>query len=90
MTGDISQNGTRFESSHIYAVGDNVLAKISWNEWSKAGELAGRVVRVESMQDPPGPAPVADPENGPSPVSRSVAVEWTNSVTGLGPKAAKS
>ena len=90
MTRDISQNGTRFETSHIYAVGDNVLAKLSWNEWSRAGELAGRVVRIESMQDPPGPAPMADPKNGASAVFTSVAIEWTNGVTGLGPKTAKS
>jgi PilZ domain len=81
MTRDISQNGARFETSHIYAVGDAVLAIISWNEWSKAGELAGRVVRVESMEDPPGPAPVADPKNGTSAIFTTVAVEWTSQIT---------
>ena len=76
MTQDISQHGTRFETSHIYAAGDKVLAKIPWGEWSKAGEIAGRVVRVEPMEDTPGPAPVANPEAGKSAMLTSVAVEW--------------
>jgi PilZ domain len=90
MTRDISQHGVRFETSHIYAVGDSVLAKIPWNEWSKAGEVAGRVIRVESMQDPPGSAPVADPEKGSSTIFTSVAVKWTNGVAGVRPNSAKS
>jgi PilZ domain len=76
MTQDISQHGARFETSHIYAPGDKVLAKIPWGEWSKTGEVAGRVVRVETMEDSPGPAPVANPEEGRSALITSVAVEW--------------
>jgi PilZ domain len=75
MTQDISQHGARFETSHIYAPGDRVLAKIPWGEWS-TGEVAGRVVRVEAMEDSPGPAPVANPEEGKSAMLTSVAVEW--------------
>jgi hypothetical protein len=89
MTRDVSQHGARFETSHIYAVGDKILAKISWNEWSKAGELAGRVVRVESTLNPPGPAPVADPENGASTIFTLVAVAWTNGTAATAPKAPK-
>ena len=76
MTQDISQHGTRFETSHIYAPGDTVLAKIPWGEWSKTGEIAGRVVRVEAMEDTPGPAPVANPDAGKGAMITSVAVEW--------------
>jgi PilZ domain len=76
MTQDVSQHGARFETSHIYAAGDKVLAKIPWGEWSRAGEIAGRVVRVEAMEDTPGPAPVANPEAGKSAMITSVAVEW--------------
>lgn len=76
MTQDISKHGTRFETSHIYAPGDKVLAKIPWGDWSKTGEVAGRVVRVEAMEDSPGLAPVANPEEGKSAMITSVAVEW--------------
>jgi PilZ domain len=76
MTQDVSQHGARFETSHIYVAGDKVLAKIPWGEWSKTGEIAGRVVRVEPMEDTPGPAPVANPEAGKSAMLTSVAVEW--------------
>jgi hypothetical protein len=76
MTQDISRHGTRFETSHIYAPGDKILAKIPWGEWSKTGEVAGRVVRVEAMEDSPGLAPVANPQEGKSAMITSVAVEW--------------
>jgi hypothetical protein len=76
MTQDISQHGTRFETSHIYAPGDKVLAKIPWGEWSKTGEVAGRVVRVETMADVPGPLPAANPVEGKSVLITSVAVKW--------------
>jgi hypothetical protein len=81
MTQDISQHGTRFETSHIYVPGDKVLAKIPWGEWSRTGEVAGRVVRVETMEDTPGPAPVANPEAGKSAMITSVAVEWMRTGT---------
>ncbi len=76
MTQDISQNGTRFETSHLFAPGDKVLAKIPWGEWLKTGEVAGRVVRVETMGDSAGPAPARNPEEGRSAMITSVAVEW--------------
>jgi hypothetical protein len=76
MTQDISQHGTRFETSHIYAPGDKVLAKIPWGEWSKTGEVAGRVVRVETMADVPAPVPAANPAEGKSALITSVAVKW--------------
>lgn len=76
MTQDISRSGARFETSRIYAVGDTVLAKIPCGEWSKTGEIAGRVVRVEAMEDLPGPAPLASPETGASAIFTCVAVKW--------------
>jgi len=79
MTQDISRSGARFESSHIYAPGDLALAKISWGEWVKAGEIGGRVVRVESMKNHPSPAPLADPARGKTAVLTSVAVRWARS-----------
>jgi len=81
MTQDISQSGARFETSHIYAAGDTVLAKIPWGEWSKTGEIAGRVVRVNAMEDGPGPAPLANPELGASAIFTSVAVQWLHGGT---------
>jgi hypothetical protein len=79
MTQDISHHGTRFETSHIYAPGDKVLAKIPWGEWSKTGEVAGCVVRVETVEDSPGPAPAANSEEGQSAMITSVAVKWMRS-----------
>ena len=76
MTQDVSQSGARFETSHIYAAGDTVLAKIPWGQWSATGEIAGRVVRVQAMEDGPGPAPLANPELGASAIFASVAVQW--------------
>jgi hypothetical protein len=77
MTQDISQHGTRFESSRIYSAGDKVLAKIPWGEWSKTGEVAGRVVRVETVEGTPGPAFTANSEPGKGAMITSVSVEWT-------------
>ena len=76
MTQDISQTGMRFETSHIYAAGDTVVAKIPWGKWTATGEIAGRVVRVQAMEDGPGPAPLADPKRGASAIFTSVAVQW--------------
>lgn len=77
MTQNISRSGVRFETSHIYAAGETVLATVPWGEWSRAGEISGRVVRVESMEDAPGPAPLANPETGASAIHTAVAVQWT-------------
>lgn len=49
MTRDFSRSGMRFETSHIYTVGEAVLAKIPWGEWARAGEISGRVVRIEPI-----------------------------------------
>jgi len=78
MTHDLSRNGARFETSHIYAAGETVIAQIPWGDWSKKGEIHGRVVRVENVPDSPGPAPLANPEKGASAIVTSVAVEWLN------------
>jgi hypothetical protein len=81
MTQDISRSGARFESSHIYTPGDRILAKISWGEWMKAGEITGRVARVEPTGMHSGPAPVADPTDGESAILTRVAVKWTRLFT---------
>lgn len=76
MTRDISQSGARFETSHIYASGDEVLATIPSGEWAKAGEMRGRVMRIEIVEDNPGPGPIADPSTGRSAIFTCVAVQW--------------
>ncbi len=76
MTDDISRGGVRFETAHIYAVGDRALVKVPWNEWADAGEISGRVVRVESLADRPGPASFANPAVGAGTMFTSVALEW--------------
>jgi hypothetical protein len=77
MTQDVSQHGVRFETSHIYALGDKVLSMIPWGEWSKTGEVAGRVVRVEPIENAHGPAPIENLEAGKHALIASVAVEWS-------------
>ena len=79
MTRDASSVGASFETSRIYATGDEIFVKIPWGEWSRAGEICGRVVRVECSQDQSGPAPKADPEAGVSAVMTRVSVRWTKS-----------
>ena len=79
MTQNISNHGVRFESARTYKVGEIVRAKIPWGEWAKAGEILGRVARVES----PAEAPTGAPSGAASPAGTnatltSVAVEWTN------------
>ncbi len=76
MTHDFSWSGVRFETSHVYSTGEAVLAKISWGEWAEAGEISGRVVRVEAVDSQPD-----QPANVPSGVSAvfsCVAVQWTD------------
>lgn len=81
MTQDLSRSGVRFETSHIFSVGDLVLAKIPWAEWARAGEISGRVSRVEAMLDDSAPAPLADPESLKSAMYASVSVQWTKPAT---------
>lgn len=76
MTQDISRGGARFTTARIFAPGDSMLAKVPWGEWAQSGEIAGRVVRVESHRDMPGPAPLSDPRSGSSALLTSIAVEW--------------
>jgi PilZ domain len=76
MTYDISRAGARFESAHVYAPGDAVLAKIPWDEWERAGEVRARVVRVEAERVLPGPAPRSNPMAGRSGMLTSVSVRW--------------
>jgi PilZ domain len=76
MTLDISQSGARFETSHTYAAGDEVLAKIPWSNWAKAGEIPGRVVRVEYAADSPAAGALADPDADAGAVRAYVAVKW--------------
>jgi len=90
MTQDLSSTGARFETSHIYAVGDTVLAKIPWGVWAQAGEIPGRIVRVEAMEDVPGPAPLAAPERGASAIFTAVAVQWAERETSTAPAKGKS
>ena len=83
MTQDFSRSGVRFETNQIYAQGDLVYAKIPWAEWSRAGEIEGRVARVESTPDVSVPAPLADPDAGRTAIYTSVAVRWTKPATQL-------
>lgn len=83
MTHDLSLNGARFETSHIYAAGDTVIAQIPWGEWSKKGEIRGRVVRVENIPDSPSPALAANVDKGVPAIITAVAVEWLNA---MGPR----
>jgi hypothetical protein len=76
MTRDISRSGARFETSHMYAAGDEVLAKIPWGNWEKAGELRGRVVRVKSVEDGVGTATASDLGANGGAVLTYVAVKW--------------
>lgn len=76
MTRDISRSGARFETSHIYSSGEEVLAKIPWGEWAKTGEIRGRVMRVEFVEDHPGPDRVSDPNADVSAILTCVAVQW--------------
>jgi PilZ domain len=76
MTRDISRSGARFETSHIYTPGNEVLAKIPWGEWANTGEITGRVVRVEVAEDSPGAAAISNPDADISAIRTCVAVQW--------------
>jgi PilZ domain len=76
MTQDVSHAGARFESAHIYAAGDSVLAKIPWGEWENAGEMTAKIVRVEAAPIVPGYSPRANPATGTSAILNSVCVRW--------------
>jgi len=76
MTQDLSQTGARFETSQVYAAGDPVLVKIPWGEWERAGEWAGRVVRVETRGQTAGPSLMGGLKSCAEPAISQVAVEW--------------
>jgi hypothetical protein len=76
MTQDISRGGARFETTHIYAAGDSVVAQIPFGEWARDGEIPGRIIRIEAIEDSPGAAPLANPQIGTSAILTSVAVQW--------------
>lgn len=85
MTHDFSRSGMRFETSHIYTIGETVLAKIPWGEWAKAGEISGRVVRVE-----PTESEAAQTDEGRAAartIFSCVAVQWNNQETRSRPTA---
>jgi hypothetical protein len=89
MTQDVSRSGVRFETLHTYAAGEIVLAQIPWGEWAKAGEMIGRVLRVEVLKDAPGAAPSADSGADAGQGLASVAVQWISSRRNLDAETAK-
>lgn len=76
MTRDISRSGARFETSHMYAAGDEVLGKIPWGDWASKREMRGRVVRVECAADLPGAKALSQPGADVSAILTCVAVQW--------------
>jgi len=89
MTHDISHNGVRFETLHPYTAGETVLAQFPWGEWAKAGEIAGRVLRVEAVKEAPRTTTRANSGVDTTQVLASVAVEWTNSGSKPGSETAR-
>jgi hypothetical protein len=89
MTKDISRGGMRFETSRAYTPGETVLAKVPWAEWAKAGEMIGRVVRVEATTDELFLPLIADAKAGEGPVFSSVAVQWMGSGRNLDAETAR-
>lgn len=78
MTRDFSQAGMKFETSCVYATGEAVRTKIPWGEWAGAGEISGRVVRIEAGEsDAIGAGAVC----GSRTPLNAVAVEWIARVT---------
>jgi PilZ domain len=75
MTHDLSNNGTRFESSHAYSPGENVIAQIPWQDWASRRQIQGRVVRVESLQNSTNGEAATGRNDGAGSV---VAVEWVH------------
>lgn len=76
MTMDLSAGGARFSSSRIFVRGDSLLARITWGDWDRQGEVRGRVVRVQMHESLPGPAPLADPRTQSSGMLTTVSVQW--------------
>ena len=76
MTQDISRAGVRFTSARIFAVGDAIKAKVPFGEWSRTGEIAGIVTRIESYGDSSGSEHSADLQPGTTTPLTSVAAAW--------------
>ena len=83
MTQDLSRGGMRFETFQSCAPGDLVLAKVHWGEWAQAGEVPGRVLRVNEMPaSPAAPLAATADQAGQSHSAVacfSVAVQWMKS-----------
>ena len=74
MTQNISRSGVRFETFQAYRPGEEVFGKIPLGELADAGEILGRVTRVESAEDASwsgGGRPCVNPS------MTCVAVQWT-------------
>jgi len=76
MTENVSQGGARFETSQVCSVGDMVRARVPWSEWASAAEMTGRVLRVETLEEPAGISPTGSTEIGTSATLSRVAVQW--------------
>ncbi|MDE3109092.1 MAG: PilZ domain-containing protein [Acidobacteriota bacterium] len=74
MTRDFSAMGMKFETSRVYATGETVRTRIPWGEWAEAGEIFGRVVRVEGSEA----GATAPSVRGSRSAVTAVAVEWTD------------
>jgi len=72
MTCDLSSQGVRLETSHIYSTGQVVIAQIPWGEWSTRGQIWGRVVRTEALTNQLNQAAG----------NHCVALEWVEQVVG--------
>jgi hypothetical protein len=81
MTCDVSCAGASFETSHIYASGEEVIVKIPWGEWSRAGEIRARVVRVERALEHSEHAAEDDPEREIRTILTRVSLRWTKPTT---------
>jgi len=77
MTYDLSTKGVRFETSHIYVLGQTVIAQVPWGEWAKRGQIHGRVVRVEDLRDSASSTATRS-NDGTGSIITSIAVEWLN------------
>jgi hypothetical protein len=49
MTIDLNDGGVLFRSPRLYAPGDAVCVTLPYGRWADAGEVAGRVLRVQAV-----------------------------------------
>lgn len=76
MTDDVSRGGVRFETPQVFTPGDRLRAAIPWGEWTRRGEVLGRVMRVEPRSAEAATGPSQGPFGGPAGVLASVAIRW--------------